>query len=103
MCWTENLPARYSVTSAVRLARTLPSVMSMGPTLPDPGKPDLPSTPSYSSVKVIPAGSGCDTIALSHAFLDIVVKNLTCSGHTLYGCVVTIVFATLRDTSERVR
>ena len=60
-----------------------PSVTSIGPTLPDPGKPDFPSTPSYSSVKVIPEGSGCDTVASSHAFFDTRVKNLTWSGHML--------------------
>ena len=61
----------------------LPSVTSMGPFLPDPGKPDFPSTPSYSSVKVIPGGSGCDWIASSHASFDVLVKNLTWSGHML--------------------
>jgi hypothetical protein len=73
----------------------LPSVTSIGPTLPDPGSPDFPSTPSYSSVKVIPEGSGCDTVASSHAFFDALVKNLMWSGHMLYGCAVTIVLATL--------
>ena len=62
---------------------SLPSVTSMGPTLPDPGRPDFPSTPSYSSVRVIPGGSGCDTIASFHTFFDELVKNLMWRGHRL--------------------
>lgn len=101
-----NRKLAYSFLNDIRPVKGAdhpPSVTSMGPTLPDPGKPDLPSTPSYSSMKVIPTGSGCDIIVSSHAFFDVLVKNLTCSGHMLYGCAATIVFATLKRAGERVR
>ena len=60
----------------------------MGPVRPEPGCPDLPSTPSSSTAHVNPGGSGATFGTRADAaqyFTASSVNSLTCSGHLLNG------------------
>jgi hypothetical protein len=92
----------------IRILGNKLSVTSMGPFLPEPNSPDLPSHASGSSNSVVtvkPFGRGMESptalLASCQPLTASRVNNLTC-GQLLYGCEAIILRATLISRLNRI-